>query len=297
MKRILILASICFMAFGCDESAIDPLTGKYPVPESIELTTLVDRSEEKLDNGTRVFTVKLNSTEGTFSVSFTADKYYLVPQTYTISESTGNNGTYSNAVWTSNSDGSSAVKSGSIQVKNNDESDYEFKGALTLDNGKVIKIHFSGEIVYEKVVEALNLPQLLYASAQAQGDGTILITVKAGTSGLTAESGAYGVTITGSGNYVSIDFISATSTLAEGTYTPAANGSATAGNYIQGYDTEFWGMHMTNWGTCWFTVANDTTTGIHIEEGDIKVTKKNDNYTITINNGDVFAEYIGRIDL
>ncbi len=28
------------MAFGCDESAIDSLTGKYPVPESIELTTL-----------------------------------------------------------------------------------------------------------------------------------------------------------------------------------------------------------------------------------------------------------------
>ncbi len=28
------------MAFGCDESAIDSLTGKHPVPESIELTTL-----------------------------------------------------------------------------------------------------------------------------------------------------------------------------------------------------------------------------------------------------------------
>ncbi len=296
MKRIIILATICFMAFGCDERAIDPLTGKYPVPESIELTTLTDKNEEKLDNGTRVFTVKLNSTEGSFSVSFTADKYYLVPQTYTISETTGNNGTYTNAVWTSNSDGVAAVKSGSIQVKNN-ESDYEFKGALTLDNGKVIRIHFSGEIIYEKIVEALNLPQLLYASAQAQADGTTLITVKAGTSGLTATSGMYGVTIGGNGNYISIDFVSSTFALAEGTYTPAANGAATAGNYVQGYDTEMWGMVMTNWGSCWFTVVNDSATGIHIENGDITVKKKDNIYTITINNDDVFAEYIGEINL
>ncbi len=28
------------MAFGCDESSTDSLIGKYPVPESIELTTL-----------------------------------------------------------------------------------------------------------------------------------------------------------------------------------------------------------------------------------------------------------------
>ncbi len=28
------------MAFGCDESTIDPLTSKHIIPESIELTTL-----------------------------------------------------------------------------------------------------------------------------------------------------------------------------------------------------------------------------------------------------------------
>lgn len=83
----------------------------------------------------------------------------------------------------------------------------------------------------------------------------------------------------------------------EGSYTPAANGEAKSGNYVMGYDTEMWGMQFYNWGTCWFTVANDAATGIHIESGDITVSKKGTTYTITVKNDDIFAEYVGELSL
>ena len=121
--------------------------------------------------------------------------------------------------------------------------------------------------------------------------------MKAGTSGITATPGEYGVTIGGNGNYISIDFVSSDATLHEGTYTPAANGEAKSGNYVMGYDTEMWNTTFTNWGTCWFTVANDAATGIHIESGDITVSKKGTTYTITVKNDDIFAEYVGELGL
>ena len=132
----------------------------------------------------------------------------------------------------------------------------------------MIKIHFKGEIVYEPVIEALRLPALLSASAQPQADGSNIITVKAGTSGITATPGEYGVTIGGNGNYISIDFVSSDATLHEGTYTPAANGEAKSGNYVKGYDT-----------------------------GDITVSKKGTTYTITVKNDDLFVEYVGELSL
>lgn len=47
------------MAFGCDENAIDHLTGKYPVPESIELTTLAELFRASKSDGSS--TVKRGS--------------------------------------------------------------------------------------------------------------------------------------------------------------------------------------------------------------------------------------------
>lgn len=296
MKKYLILAFACLAAFGCDESAIDPLAGTYPVPQNLEFATVAGKSEEKLESGLRTFAVKLECAEGTFDANFTADKYFLVPKTYTFSESAGTDGTYFNTSWTPKGGSAVKVKSGDLKVSKADDN-YEFKAALTLTDSKVIKVHFKGELVYEPVIEALRLPALLSASAQAQADGSNIITVKAGTSGITATPGEYGVTIAGNGNYISIDFVSSDATLHEGTYTPAANGEAKSGNYVMGYDTEMWGMQFYNWGTCWFTVANDAATGIHIESGDITVSKKGTAYTITVKNDDIFAEYVGELGL
>ncbi len=296
MKKHLLLALISLSVIGCDESAIDPLTGKYPAPEKYEFSTVADRSEVKDDNGFRVFSLKFECPEGSFNANFVADKYYLVPQTYTYSASEGTNGTYFNTTWTAKDGASSQVKSGDIKVYKNDNS-YEIKGALTLSDSKVIRIHFKGDIIYEEIIEALRLQKLLSASAQPQENGTNLITIKAGTAGITATPGDYGLTIGGDGNYISIDFCCGSASLEEGTYTPAANGETVKGNFVKGYDTEMWGMTFTNWGTCWFTVANNAATGIHIESGEIVVSKKDNIYTITVNNESAFVEYVGEINL
>ena len=292
MKKIIIMVSSLVLAMACDESAIDPLEGKYPAPESIELKTVAEKSETKTESGSHIFSLGLSNGEGTFSAMFTAEKYFLVPQTYTFADQAGANGTYADASWNG-----TGVKSGDIKVAKNGDN-YEIKGALTLTDDKVIRIHFSGEIIYEAVIEATVLSNLLSAGAgQTLDDGSTVITIKAGTSGTTATMTQYGIAIGGSGKYISIDFVCSGGKLDAGTYTPAANGSAKAGNYVMGYDTEMWGMSFTNWGTCWFTVDGENTSGIHIETGDITVKNDNGIYTITVKNDDVFAEYKGEIAL
>lgn len=284
-------------AVGCTEDAIDPLTGKYPVPAEYTLTTLSDQSTEKLDNGLRLFTVAASSSDGTLTAHFTADKYYLVGQTYTYAAAAGTSGTYCNTTWTPSGSSAKAVTSGDIKVTADGDS-YALSGALTLEDGSVIRVSFSGTIVYEEVIEATVLSNLLSAGiSTVNSDGSYLITVKVGTTGTTATVGLYGTTVGGTGQYASIDFVSASASLDEGVYTPAASGSTTVGNFVMGYDTEFWGYTYTNWGSCWFTVESDVSTGTHIETGTVTVTKDGGVTTITIQNDDIYAQYTGELGL
>lgn len=155
--------------------------------------------------------------------------------------------------------------------------------------------------IYEAPAE-YPLTNLFAQTISKQDNGTRIFTMKIASDGVSAtyDTTNSSYSFSGSGNYVSIDFLSNSDTLDIGTYTAAANDAAIVGNFIQGYDTELWGMQFYNWGTCWFTIENGIETGKHISGGNISVSRNESIYTVTVTvttdeGENIFAEYKGEI--
>jgi hypothetical protein len=298
------MMAVVLFASSCTQESMDPLTGKYPTPTDYAFTSLTSQTSEKAAS-LRIFTLELATASGDeLYVEFVGDAYYLHAAAFSpANAATARKGNF--IVGTSNS-GTRLIKgnttypivSGQLTVALSGASDYTITGVAWLDNGEPIRVQYTGTIVYEPDPEPVALTQIMQTTVTPQPDGTNQITLHMGTEGITVTPGAYGSTYGGTGKYLTVDFISTDATLAAGTYTPANNGATANGNYVKGYDFyyeafDFW---MYNWGTCWFSMEDGTATGAHIETGDITVAKSGSTYTITINNGDVFAQYTGAIE-
>jgi hypothetical protein len=323
MKKLIISFAYIFamvlLLVSCDESAIDPLTGKYPAPETYALTNLFSQTVQKQDKGTRIFTLKM-TTDGVtasynasnllytysgsgkyLSVEFVSKDYYLAEGSYTIAINNsakagnfiagydGDNAKNLGTCFFDINNGTETglkVESGSILVTKSDNN-YTISGTLTLSDLTVIRVSFVGVVIYvpdPEPVKPIELTNVFAATATAQTAGYQLITLKISVTDVKATYNAatYSYTYTGSGNYISVDLLSNSATIDPGTYTPANNGEGVVGNFISGYDTEMWGMKFYNWGSCWFTVDNGTEKGQHLISGSIVVAKSGSTYTISI---------------
>lgn len=291
---------------GCDEDAIDPLTGKYPIPVEYTLNNLQSQDVSTLSNERYLFTLELTDDKNVLHLEMVGDLYYLPGQTYTLyvkgAENTdeyGGTGTFAHSYFTA-ADGSSnqaAIISGSLNVEKQ-EDNYTLSGALTLENELVIRVQSAFTAVYEKPELPLTTLTKVLGVTNNVPNGTNTITLQLGTDGVTATPGAFGTTYQGTGNYLVVDFYSEDGTLAPGTYTPADNGSVAAGNYVKGYDPgDIFGMGIpfTNWGTCWWTVTDGATSAIHVNQGDIVVEKSGSIYTITLQNDRINTVFSGEI--
>jgi hypothetical protein len=148
--------------------------------------------------------------------------------------------------------------------------------------------------------EAVTLTNVLSASALDNslfGGSGYTVTLKLGETGITAEAGAMGITIGGTGKYISIDFKRDAGTLVSGTYNIVANETAAVGDAIAGY--EFMpGMYF---GSVWGTATDGTTAETPITGGTVEVAESGGTYTITVNaatgEGNANAVYSGAITI
>ena len=69
---------------GCDEDAIDPLTGKYPIPVEYTLNNLQSQDVSTLSNERYLFTLELTDDKNVLHLEMVGDLYYLPGQTYTL---------------------------------------------------------------------------------------------------------------------------------------------------------------------------------------------------------------------
>jgi hypothetical protein len=312
LKSILGIVAVVLFA-SCEQERMDPLTGKYTAPTPYEFTSLANQSIEKL-SGKRIFTVEVatsgvTGSEGSYSgtgevlhmelvgdawflqsTAFTAgaDKASAVKNQYIVGTATSGTRLYKVSGGSATAE---PVKSGSIIVSASGTM-YTITGNLWLESGEVIKISFKGEIVYEEEIDVTTLTTLFSIESKPNG-----ILYRIATEGVSGEVGAYGMTYTGTGNFLQVVFYSADGTLAPGTYTAGpfdamGGGVTTPGTFGIGYDPMpeyFW----LNEGSVWFTVNNGTATGAHITSGTITVTKSGDTYTINGNFGTYAVEYTG----
>jgi hypothetical protein len=160
MKKIkqylsVVIAAGLMLFSACEKDAIDPLTGKYPVPENYTLATLVSQDMAK-GATTRTFTLELGSATEYLTVEFVGPRlnYFVPAGNYTIAARNvakagnyiagdANGGTY----WTAGSAPRSLID-GTIAVKADGDA-YSISSTVMLEDRSIIKIAFTGAIVFE----------------------------------------------------------------------------------------------------------------------------------------------------
>ena len=177
------------------------------------------------------------------------------------------------------------ISSGTITIAYDDNGWMNITGkGLGTINGTDASTGTSGSVAYSNMVDSkVTFTKVISAAAQDHGDGNKVITIKLCEDAVSAtyDASTYSYTYTGSGKYVSIDLISASSNIDRGDYTAAESTAAAKGNFVEGYDTEMWGMKFYNWGSVWGTVTDGTMSLLKALGGTINVTSSGDNFVIT----------------
>ncbi len=195
------------------------------------------------------------------------------------------------------------VTAGTINVKAADGA-YTIDGIIKLNNGENYSFKWAGSgLAWEGLPQLKQLTQV--ASAQSNvSNGTPSVTVNLSDGNWSAETDptTWQTVYTGAGNYLAVDFYSEDGYLAPGTYKPSAQGGViNKDEYGIGWDPgDIYGIGMVfeNWGTCWWTVdaaATPQTSAEKILTGDITVALNGTVYTITVDNGDLYAQFVGEI--
>ena len=177
---------------------------------------------------------------------------------------------------------------------------YSLSGVVKVDNGNNYSIEWAGApLTWGDVLVATKLNTVMHT--QANQNKTL--TVKLAGEGVEFTAGQWGPQVTGGkGNYLSVDFYSEDGYLAPGSYAPAANPNAPKkGEYVPGYVYEqVWGdqVYASMYGSNWFTVdaaATPMESCEHLVKGNITVAVEGEVFTITVDNNEIYAQFVGEI--
>lgn len=195
------------------------------------------------------------------------------------------------------------VTAGTINVAVKDAT-YTIEGILKLSNGENYSISWTGTgLAWNDLPQLKVLNTVMSAQSNlASGQKSITLNLSDGNFTSEMDMTTYQTVYKGAGNYLAIDLYSEDGYLAAGTYTPsAAGGAINKGEYGIGWDPGDiynMGIAFENWGTCWWTVdenANPQASAQKITEGAITVALAGNTYTITIDNNDLYAQFVGEI--
>jgi hypothetical protein len=195
------------------------------------------------------------------------------------------------------------VTAGTINVAVQDAT-YTIEGIVKLSNGENYRISWTGTgLAWNDLPQLKVLNTVMSAQSNiASGQKSITLNLSDGNFTSEMDMTTYQTVYKGAGNYLAIDLYSEDGYLAAGTYSPsAAGGAINKGEYGIGWDPgDIYniGMAFENWGTCWWTVdenANPQTSAQKITEGNITVALAGNVYTITVDNNDIYAQFVGEI--
>ena len=195
------------------------------------------------------------------------------------------------------------VTAGTIEVKN-DGTSYSLSAIVKLSNGENYSIKCAGVALAWTGLPVMKVLNTVISAQSNVANGTKSVTLNLGDGNFTAEMDmtTYQTVYKGAGNYLAIDLYSEDGYLAAGTYKPCAQGGViNKGEYGIGWDPgDIYniGMAFENWGTCWWTVDENAvpqTSAQKILTGDITVALNGNTYTITVDNGELLAQFVGEI--
>ena len=279
---------------------LPPLTGE------VVLTDVVETSAVRLSPN-YVFTLELKSAAGdvleaklaSASTALAAGTYTEASPAYAVAGNfiTGAEGTKLTVGGETH-----LVTAGTITVAA-EGGNYSLEAIVKLDNGSNYSLTWAGAPVsWGEVLVATKLNTVMHT----QVNQNKTVTVKLAEAGVEFTAGQWGPQVTGgNGKYLSVDFFSEDEYLAAGTYTPSADPTKPKkGEYVIGYEVPYdytqWGgdKGINIYGAAWHTV-DATATPIDATEmittGNITVAITDGIYTITVDNNEIYAQYVGEI--
>ena len=277
-----------------------------PLAGEVVLTDVVETSAVRLSPN-YVFTLELKNAAGdvleaklaSSSTALAAGTYTEASPAYAVAGNfiTGAEGTKLTVGGETH-----LVTAGTITVAA-EGGNYSLEAIVKLDNGSNYSLTWAGAPVsWGEVLVATKLNTVMHT----QVNKNKTITVKLAEAGVEFTAGQWGPQVTGgNGKYLSVDFFSEDEYLAAGTYTPSADPTKPKkGEYVIGYEVPYdytqWGgdKGINIYGAAWHTV-DATATPIDATEmittGNITVAITDGIYTITVDNNEIYAQYVGEI--
>ncbi len=277
-----------------------------PLAGEVVLTDVVETSAVRLSPN-YVFTLELKSASGdVFEAKFASASTALAAGTYTEASPAyavaGNFITGAEGTKLTVGGETHLVTAGTITVAA-EGGNYSLEAIVKLDNGSNYSLTWAGAPVsWGDVLVATKLNTVMHT----QVNKNKTITVKLAEAGVEFTAGQWGPQVTGgNGKYLSVDFFSEDEYLAAGTYTPSVDPTKPKkGEYVIGYEVPYdytqWGgdKGVNIYGAAWHTV-DATATPIDATEmittGNITVAITDGIYTITVDNNEIYAQYVGEI--
>ena len=277
-----------------------------PLAGEVVLTDVVETSAIRLSPN-YIFTLELKNASGVVleaklasaSTALDAGTYTEASSAYAVAGNfiTGAEGTKLTV------DGEvHLVTAGTIKIGNEGGS-YSLEGIVKLDNGANYSLSWAGApLTWGDVLVATKLNTVMHT----QVNQNKTITVKLAEAGVEFTAGQWGPQVTGGkGKYLSVDFFSEDEYLAAGTYTPSIDPTKPQkGEYVIGYEVPYdytqWGgdKGVNIYGAAWHTVdaaATPIDATEMITTGNINVSITDGVYTITVDNNEIYAQYVGEI--
>ena len=277
-----------------------------PLAGEVVLTDVVETSAVRLSRN-YIFTLELKNASGVVleaklasaSTALDAGTYTEASSAYAVAGNfiTGAEGTKLTV------DGEvHLVTAGTIKI-GNEGGTYTLEGIVKLDNGANYSLSWAGApLTWGDVLVATKLNTVMHT----QVNQNKTITVKLAEAGVEFTAGQWGPQVTGGkGKYLSVDFFSEDEYLAAGTYTPSLDPTKPQkGEYVIGYEVPYdytqWGgdKGVNIYGAAWHTVdaaATPIDATEMITTGNINVSITDGVYTITVDNNEIYAQYVGEI--
>lgn len=291
ISKYLVSAAMGLMIMAsCNNEGIDDLTGKYPAPAEYKVTNVVKSDRVKTPEGLRIFTLQLSDGSNPLQLQLVGGMYYLESGSYNVMAAPMKGAIVANQ---SSFQGKN-LESGSLDIVNNNGS-YTMNGNIWMTDGSVAHINAAVNIAYENDLEKTTLTKVISASKAQDGSNVTLMLAEEGVDASFSFE-TFSWVVSGNGKYVNI--VLPGDAVVSGTYTPAANGAAGAGNYVAGYDDMTWaeyGFINYNQGTCVFNVVNGVAAGEKISTSPISITQDGDTYSIEYKDESLWFIYQGPI--
>ncbi len=295
MKKYILYIAAGILALSCTKSALEPLSGKYPKPETYALTQLTQGERTKDENGKFHFPLSIASSDGSvLNLVLVADTYYIPGITFSGNTSAnakaGNYLADESSFSFAGGSASALNTEGTLTVTKADDH-YTLAGYLWTVEGKAFRVEAAFDAVYEPEKEAQRMDLLLGAKSL---ESSVLVYIGSGdiTVGTDLAGNPF---FTGDGKVLMMELDSPDGKLYPDTYIVGEN--AKAGDF---WTYEYMpGMYFTGGsGTNWFEVNESGYTCTNLNSGVFTVTKTGSTYDIEYKDeaSDIWVAYTGPIE-